>query len=262
MRLADLALPPVTSRESRRGTNAMKRTTAALSVLAGAVLFEAALVPGVLIGAAAMLAPKLLPGSFSKPRRRRPQPPKTTIARFGKSAALLSALPVQNAPSGASAEFPIKRTIFKTITFRVIATSLDFTSNYVIIGELAASAALSAYGLVAGPLFFFLHEMLWHRLGPHDMAANVRVPIRLRSGGKLPLDSGDGFTIHRALAKTITFRSIVTTTDFTANFVVTGNLADAAVLTAFGFVVGPIVYYGHEKAWDRFSPEAPVAPAA
>ena len=41
----------------------MKPTvTAGLAVLAGVALFEAALIPGVVIGGAAVLAPKFLPG--------------------------------------------------------------------------------------------------------------------------------------------------------------------------------------------------------
>ena len=41
--------------------------------------------------------------------------------------------------------------------------------------------------------------------------------------------------------------------DFTANYVVVRDLATAAGLSAFAFVVGPFVYLGHEKAWDYFS---------
>jgi uncharacterized membrane protein len=54
------------------------------------------------------------------------------------------------------------------------------------------------------------------------------------------------------LAKTITFRTIATIMDFTTNYVVVGDLATAAGLSAFGFVVGPFVYLGHEKAWGSF----------
>lgn len=44
--------------------------------------------------------------------------------------------------------------------------------------------------------------------------------------------------------------------DLTTNFVVIGEFATAAGLTAVGFVVGPFVYLGHEMVWDRFgSPE-------
>jgi uncharacterized membrane protein len=220
----------------------MKRTTAVLSALAGAALIEAALIPGVLIGAAAVLAPTLLPKYFAGSRRRRTHP--------------LRATPPVVAPATAPGKFGVKRAIFKTITFRVIATSLDFSSNYVIIGDIAASAALSAYGFVAGPLFFLGHEMLWHRFGSSAKAIDVPVPMRLPRGKAPPLASRSKFTINRPLAKTITYRTIVTTTDFTANFLVVGDLATAAGLTAFGFVVGPFVYYFHEKAWDRFSPPA------
>ena len=37
--------------------------------------------------------------------------------------------------------------------------------------------------------------------------------------------------------------------DFTANYVVVGDLATAVGLSAFAFVVGPFVYLGHEKLW-------------
>jgi uncharacterized membrane protein len=55
------------------------------------------------------------------------------------------------------------------------------------------------------------------------------------------------------LAKTITFRTIATTMDFTATYVVVGDFATAATLSAFGFVLGPFVYLGHELAWDHFA---------
>ena len=232
----------------------MKRITIALSALAGAALFEAALIPGVLIGGAALLAPRLLPKSFGSSRRRRTHSLNVAARWPTNTAAVVAVLPGRKPPAAVFAKFPVKRTIFKTITFRIVATTLDFSSNYVITGDIAASAALSAYGFVAGPTFFFLHEMLWHRFGSRNQGSDVRIPMPLPSVGKAPLDSGGGFTIRRPLAKTITFRSIVTTTDFAANFVVTGSLADATVLTAFGFVVGPFVYYYHEKLWDRLNP--------
>jgi len=40
--------------------------------------------------------------------------------------------------------------------------------------------------------------------------------------------------------------------DFTANYVVVGDLATAAGLSALAFVVGPFAYLGHEKLWDYY----------
>jgi uncharacterized membrane protein len=155
-------------------------------------------------------------------------------------------------PLAASARFKFKQAVAKTITFRIIVTTLDFTTNYVVIGELTTAVGLSAFGLVAGPLFYLAHETAWNYLGPTEGAIELPSLASLRRDANV-LESGrPGPTISRALAKTITFRSIATVMDFTANYVVVRDLATAAGLSAFAFVVGPFVYLGHEKAWDYF----------
>jgi uncharacterized membrane protein len=220
--------------------------TVGLSMLAGAALLEVALVPGLMIGGAAvLLAPQL-------PNLRRHLRPlfKSTVSGRSESTVpprreAAAPLPVRFGDKARldPARFGIKQAIAKTITFRIIVTTLDFTTNYVVIGELATAAGLSAFALVVGPLFYLAHETAWNYSG-----ADVGVPIRLR----LPLTGGGEVTISRALAKTITFRTIATAIDFTTNYVVVGDLATAAGLSAFAFVVGPFVYLGHEMLWDRY----------
>src|SRR5579863_4206155 len=222
----------------------MKRSIAMeLSVLAGATLVEVVLIPGVLIGGGAMLAPKVL-AKYLPERRRH------AARKSSKGAAPVSrSLSVEAVPADRSG-FTLKQAILKTITFRLTVTSLDFTTNYVVIGELAAAAGLSALGLVAGPLFYFAHEMIWNRVGSSDVA--VHLPGARRPSAA-PLMRDGVLMINRALAKTITFRTIASTVDFTANYWVVGDIVTAAGLSAFGLVVGPFVYYGHEKVWDYLS---------
>ena len=214
--------------------------TVGLSVLAGAALFEAALIPGMLIGGAVVLAPKYLPNlrrglrPLFGPTVRRRNAPKGPRAKRQELAA----------PPAAPARFGIKQAIAKTITFRIIVTTLDFTTNYIVIGELATAAGLSTFNLVVGPVFYLVHETAWNYLGPAEG------PVRL-SIVKAPGD-GAGFTVSRALAKTITFRTLATVMDFTTNYVVVGDVATAVGLSAFAFVVGPFVYLGHEKLWDYY----------
>jgi len=226
--------------------------TAGLTILAGAALLETALIPGLVIGGAAVLAPRYLPGL-----RKRLRPLFATAGR-PQSADRPDAKPAPKPDPTASAAsapalpgFGIKQAIAKTITFRIIVTTLDFTTNYVVIGELATAAGLSTFNLVAGPLFYFTHEAAWNYFGPAGDAVDLRAALR-------PADAPQtgGFTVSRALAKTITFRTIATVVDFTANYVVVRDLATAAGLSAFGFFVGPFVYLGHEKAWDYFATRA------
>lgn len=216
--------------------------TVGLSVLAGAALFEAALIPGILIGGAVVLAPKYVQRGLRPlfgPTVRRRSAPKYASKGVRTKRQELAALPA------ASARFGIKQAIAKTITFRIIVTTLDFTTNYIVIGELATAAGLSTFNLVAGPVFYLVHETAWNYFGP--AGADVRVPV-----GKALSADEEGFTVSRALAKTITFRTLATVMDFTVNYVAVGDVATAVGLSAFAFVVGPFVYLGHEKLWDYY----------
>jgi uncharacterized membrane protein len=222
--------------------------TAGLTIAAGAALLEAALIPGIVIGAAAVLAPAYLPKL-----RRGIQSALDAVQPASAPAPGPTSLD-NEAPVPAARAFGIKRAVAKTITYRIIVTTLDFTSNIVVIGELATAAGLSTFALVAGPLFYFGHETVWNYFGP----AGDTVELSARSSAQTDTKSAPapegGFTISRALAKTITFRTIATVVDFSATYVVVGNAATAAILTSFGFVVGPFVYFGHEKLWDYYSP--------
>jgi len=48
----------------------------------------------------------------------------------------------------------VPQALAKTVTFRVIVTALDFTSNYIVIGDVAAAAGLSTFSTIAGPIFY------------------------------------------------------------------------------------------------------------
>ncbi|MBV8510013.1 MAG: DUF2061 domain-containing protein, partial [Xanthobacteraceae bacterium] len=62
------------------------------------------------------------------------------------------------------------------------------------------------------------------------------------------------FDTWRAVVKTFTYRVIVTTIDFGANYVVIGELATAAGLSSLSLVAGPIAYFTHEAAWHYIGP--------
>jgi uncharacterized membrane protein len=217
--------------------------TVGLGVLAGAALLEAALIPGLVIGGAVLLAPRYLPRLS-----RRPLPDAEPVAGPRRGAGAAS--PQDDSPRiSLPAGLQIKQAVAKTITFRIIATGLDFTTNYVVLGELAIAAGLSTVSLVVGPIFYFTHETLWNYLAP--AGSDVDLVAAPATTADAPADP-KAMVINRPLAKTITFRTIGTVLDFTTNYVVISDAATAAALTAFGFVVGPFVYLGHEMLWDRY----------
>jgi uncharacterized membrane protein len=146
----------------------MKREiTIGLAVVAGAAVLEAALIPGILLGGAAFLVPRYLSGRRSKVDRRTIKLPQ--IDRGVTPSREVAA----KRPSELLAKSNLGRTIAKTITFRIVVTTLDFTTNYIVIGELATAAGLSTFNLIAGPLFYFAHEAVWNHLGPADTGAGI-----------------------------------------------------------------------------------------
>jgi uncharacterized membrane protein len=219
--------------------------TIGLAVLAGAALVEVALVPGLLIGGAALLGPRYI--------RRRVQPAVKSMMRKVTEPASSSSERLRNSAAPMSAaKLGIKQAVLKTITFRIIVTTLDFSVNLIVLGELGTAAGLSTFNLVAGPLYYLGHEAAWNYFGPPEAQGSVTVRIPVGADGDAPDMDGRGLTISRALAKTITFRTLATIADFTANFVVAGDVVTAMVLTSSGFFLGPFVFWGHEKAWEYY----------
>jgi uncharacterized membrane protein len=236
--------------------------TVGLAVVAGAALLETALIPGLLIGGVAVLAPRYLPTGTLRNLRRRAE---TLAAKAApqRTAANGSRPPASNgARQTILPKFAIGQAVAKTITFRIIVTSLDFSVNYVVIGEFATAAGLSTFNMIAGPLFYLGHEAVWNYLGPEDRAVALATLTRQHADGETGSGGWRSFKISRALAKTITFRTLATIMDFTTNYVVVRDVTQAVILSSSGFILGPFVYYGHEKAWDYFGPKkSPDLPA-
>ena len=242
------------NRRSAVGWQGVVGTVATLgAVAAGAAIVEAALVPGVLIGAAAILAPRLLPRGFLRGLGRRVR--RTAPAPAARAPTVLSAA----ADAGEPASFDTWHAVAKTLTYRVMVTTVDFGANYVVIGELATAAGLSSLSLVAGPIAYFAHEAAWHYYGPPSARhsdpreAAVHVPIPEMGEGK---QNGRtrfaSIKVSRALAKTVTYEGVTAVSEFGANYFVVRDLAAAAGLAAFSVLIAPIVYYVHEKAWDYY----------
>jgi uncharacterized membrane protein len=225
-------------------------------VAAGAAIIEAALIPGLLIGAAAVLAPRLFPrdmmsGLGDRLRRTVSSAVQVPSARTAHAA---------DAPASAEpASFDTWRAVAKTFTYRAAVTTIDFGANYFVIGELATAAGLSSLSLVAGPIAYFAHEMAWHYYGPvtarhaDPLEATVDVPIPGVAGsGENGRTRFASVKVSRAVAKTVTYEVVTGVSEFGANFLFVRDLAAAAGLTAFSMVIAPFVYYVHEKAWEYY----------
>lgn len=60
-------------------------------------------------------------------------------------------------------------------------------------------------------------------------------------------------TVSRSVTKTITFRVIGSVANFIFAWLMTGNVAFATALVAFQWTVIMLLYYIHERVWDRIT---------
>ena len=221
----------------------MKRyVTVGLTVLAGVALFEVALVPAVVIGGAAVLAPKYLP----KLRKRLRPLLNATVHRPAKPAAPLREDRLDaEVPAAVLPKFAIGQAIAKTITFRIIVTTLDFTTNYLVIGELGTAAGLSTPGrrpsVLSRPRSGL--ELSWpfrsRPRPPGTCAAAARRWGRVHDqpgvgeDGHLS-DDRHGNGLHHELCGG-------------------RRRGRGGGFVSFRLHPRPFVYFGHERAWDYFS---------
>ena len=236
------------------------------AVAAGAVIAEAALIPGLLIGGAAVLAPRLLPRDMLSGLGEGLRRTASSLVPVPSASATNSA----KAPASADgASFDTWHAVVKTFTYRVIVTTIDFGANYFVIGEPVTAAGLSSLSLVAGPVAYFAHEAAWHYYGPatarhpDPLEAVVQVPIPGAAKGE---ENGrrrfPSIRVSRAVAKTVTYEGVTAVSEFGVNYLFVRDLVAAAGLTAFSVTIAPFVYYVHERAWDYYDATQARSPAA
>ena len=221
-------------------------------VITGAALLEVAFLPGVLIGGAAILAPKYLNRgrnafphlslNFKSKNNNKNKRGLHSIKRFDQS----------NFKS--NAVFGVKKTVAKTVTFRILSSSLDFTWNYLLLEDIAVAAGLSGFGLIASTTFYFIHEASWNQIKKFSANGSTKaLPINRINEASVDKRYWWDLQISPALAKTFTFRSMATIAEFSTNYYVVRDIPMAAALSAFGIICGPFVYYAHEKLWEKYS---------
>jgi len=143
--------------------------------------------------------------------------------------------------------FRVKQAVVKTITYRLIVTTLDFTT------KLRGDAGNSPRQRVCPPsrcrrpaVLFCSRNGLELFGSPSSReggrwGTNIDLSILCfpKSDPEAPLASQGRFTINRAVAKTIhVSEPSPRRWTFAANYVVIGELATAVALTAVGFVFG------------------------
>jgi uncharacterized membrane protein len=135
--------------------------------------------------------------------------------------------------------------VLKGLSWRVVATSTTILIARLFLGDWGLAAAIGGTEVVAKLFLYYAHERLWQLVpaggvvGLVGRTADTTAPSRYRES---PL---------RSVLKTISWRAVATGTTMAIAW---GATSDAAIAAWIGGVEATsklVLYYGHERAWQR-----------
>jgi uncharacterized membrane protein len=127
------------------------------------------------------------------------------------------------------------RTIFKVVSWRILITISHIVNAFIVTGSLVLGVKIAGLALVINSALFWMHERTW----------NIFQWNR-RENEKLNFAEGQ----PRSISKIITWRILITVSNFLIPFIMTGSWGQAVLFAGMATVVNMILYWGHERLWN------------
>ena len=121
----------------------------------------------------------------------------------------------------------VKRSLVKTVTWRLIGSMDTFVVSYIVTGTFEVALKIGVIGLCTKMIMYFVHELVWNKR------------------------KKNGFTAKRSFFKTMTWRMIGSLDTFIISLFVLEAVATAATIGVIGFFTKSILYFLHERAWSK-----------
>lgn len=128
------------------------------------------------------------------------------------------------------------RSLAKVVSWRVIQTISHTVNGFITTGSWIIGLNIAGWALVINSTLYWLHERGWNRLQW----------ARMQDG------SQDTFLEKwtRSLSKTVTWRVLITISNFVIPFIVTGNLLISLSFLTLATLLNMVLYWAHERAWN------------
>ena len=128
------------------------------------------------------------------------------------------------------------RTIAKVISWRVLLTVSHVVNGFIVSGSWVTGLQIAGLAAVINSVLYWAHERGW------NFAQWNRKPL-------------DGLLFHegqpRTISKIVTWRVLITSSNFLIPFIMTGSWGSAAAFLGIATFVNIALFYGHERVWNR-----------
>ena len=121
----------------------------------------------------------------------------------------------------------VKRSLVKTVTWRLIGSMDTFVVSYIVTGTFEVALKIGGIGLCTKMIMYFVHELVWSKQKKKELTAK------------------------RSFFKTMTWRMIGSLDTFIISLFVLEAVATAATIGGIGFFTKSILYFLHERSWSK-----------
>jgi len=130
------------------------------------------------------------------------------------------------------------RTLGKMVGMRVLYTCIHIFNTYMITGSLMAGLKGAGLAFFVNPVIYWVHERAWNSWQWGRFLAN----------SKRKFTEGFG----RSIGKDVTWRVVISISNFALPYFVTGNFGDALAIFGFATLVNMTIYFVYERVWNFF----------
>ena len=131
-----------------------------------------------------------------------------------------------------------QRSIAKTLTIRVLFSLSHLVNGFIVSGSWLIGAQILGIAAVVNMFLHWAHERAWNW-----------VQWNRRPGDSAMFQDGQ----PRTISKSITWRVLITINNFIIPYITTGSWKAAVAFLTIATVMNIIIYYTHERVWNRFS---------
>ena len=129
------------------------------------------------------------------------------------------------------------RSLAKVVTMRIIFTFVHITNTFIVTGSLITGLKVAGLAFFINPILYWLHERGWNWWQWGRYADDIR---KFKEGN------------WRSLSKDITWRIVITGSNFFLPYFVTGSLKYGLTIMSLATLVNMVIYFCHERIWNLF----------
>jgi|LauGreDrversion4_2_1035121.scaffolds.fasta_scaffold1003606_2 uncharacterized membrane protein len=130
------------------------------------------------------------------------------------------------------------RSLSKVVTWRILITVSHMINAVVATGSWLTGLQIAGLALVINSGLFWAHERSWNF-----------IQWNRQQNPNTTFVEGQ----PRSLSKIVSWRVLITFSNFLIPFIITGSWGQAAIFAGMATVVNMVLYWSHERAWNRMS---------